>query len=74
MNTIDSLSSESPDIDSIVNACADFMSAVCVDPELKHPSVWIEFDRVSGALIGLTKNIYKELSVTDVETKTFRGK
>lgn len=73
-NAIDSLQSDSADVDFLLNACAEFMASVCVDEELKDKSVWIAFDEVSGALIALTKNIFRELSATDVETKTFRRK
>lgn len=59
-------------IDLVIRKFAEFMAAVCVDSEFQDPEIWVQYHESTGMLADLAMHIFKELTVTPVEIKSFR--
>ena len=61
-------------IDTLLDSCAELMSAICIEKELKSKDVWIQFNDVSGNLVTLVRHMLEELVASQADIKTFRKK
>lgn len=48
------------------------VAEMCVDPDLKYPELWVEFDNQTGLLRNLTECIFKETMGTSKQVNHFR--
>ena len=51
---------------------AEFLAEMCVDPDLKHKELWIEFENKTGLLRDLTEAIINETCASEQQMKHFR--
>lgn len=65
---IEELNEREIEVESKLVAC------MCVDPDLKHKELWVEFENQTGLLRSLAETIIEETCGTEKEVKHFRRK